>query len=70
MCTTKPGGQGLFQHQLNDLFGTFQRKKKSADTFPLSKSQEKHDKICRGGSLSENIPGKRDSQEDFLRALF
>ena len=26
--------------------------------------------ICRGGILSENTPGNRDNQEDFLRTLF
>lgn len=47
-----------------------EKKKKSTDTFPPSKSQEKHDKICRGGSLSENTPGNMDNQEYFPRELF
>lgn len=70
VCATKPGGQGLFQHHLNDLFGTFQRKNKNSLLTLFNLVKSKNDKICRGGSLSENTPSNRDHQEDFLRAPF
>lgn len=63
--------KGSFNTSFDTFFDTFQRKKKySADSFPSSKSQEKHGKIWRGGSLLDNAPRNRGNQEDFLRALF
>lgn len=54
---------GSFNTSLMTYLAPFKLKNPTtADAFPPSKSQEKHNKICRGG-LSELTPGNKDNQE-------